>query len=190
MKKTICAVSVIAAVCLMLTVSCSKNEEPRKAESSAEIPEPPPEIPAPEPEPEPADTVPAEIPAEAAKAPVKVIPPAPAPAPAPAVAAADRNVVIEYISGPKQAYVGQGITLTCEASGAGAASEYVWRFKNGDNVVEKATREPRVTLALGKAGDYAITCDIVEAGKTLASQKFSIRVLDSQPPANSGGASE
>jgi len=95
--------------------------------------------------------------------------------------------VIESIAGPKQAYAGQELTLNCSVIGVGDASGYVWRFKNGDAVIEKKTREPQVKVTLDKIGEYAITCDVVEAGGVLASQQFKIRVVNSRLSVNAGG---
>jgi len=102
-------------------------------------------------------------------------------------AAAGTKLVIESIAGPKQAYAGQEITLKCSVNGVGAVSGYVWRFKNGGDVIERTTREPQVKVTLGKIGEYAIMCDVVEAGRALASQQFKIRIVSSLLSVNAGG---
>jgi hypothetical protein len=69
----------------------------------------------------------------------------------------------------------------------GAVSGYVWRFQNGSDVIEKKTHEPQVKVTLDKTGEYAITCDVVEASGALASQHFNIRILNNQLAVNAGG---
>ena len=237
MKNILRAVWAIAALSLILAVSCSKKEEERKAESRAQAAEEPAEVseastPAPAPESAPAEApveavespaaeTPAKesapapskttdlaadgvkgllpaptkapsqtAPAASAKTPSKTAAPAPANAPSqPAPAAAEGpKPVIEYISGPKQAHAGQELTLRCGVSGVSAATSYVWSFKNGNDVIEKKTTEPQVRVALDKTGEYAIICGLVEAGRTLATQRFSIRVTRPANPADTACA--
>ena len=145
---------------------------------------------------------------EVAPAPVRVaraLPPAPAQTAATAHAgtparAAQRLVVgnapaldegskliIEHISGPKQVYAGQELTLKCNVSGVGVISGYVWRFQNGGDVIERKTGEPQVKVTFDKIGEYAITCNVIEGGKALATQHFNIRIVSSRLSVNAGG---
>ena len=78
--------------------------------------------------------------------------------------------------------------MKCGVSGVSAATSYVWSFKNGNDVIEKKTTEPQVRVALDKVGEYAIICGLVEAGRTLATQRFSIRVTRPANPADTACA--
>ena len=188
MKNILYVVWVIAAMSLALTVSCSKKEEERKVESRVQAVELLPEIPEAAPPDARAEVqaeVKTEVQIEVEETPVEVSAPAPKPAraaPAPKPARAAPRIFVESISGPRQAGVGQEITLTAAIRGDESPTGYFWRAKiGGETLVEQAASEPRVKMRLEKAGEAHITCEARRDGAVLASQTVRLNIVAAAP---------
>jgi hypothetical protein len=97
------------------------------------------------------------------------------------------GVVIDYISGPRQAFAGQDIIFKCNISG-GEAAGFTWRFKSGDSIaVERKTTQPQISLKLEKLGEYTVTCDVMGEKETIVSQQIALQIVNSPVTANAGG---
>jgi outer membrane biosynthesis protein TonB len=211
MKIKIKTIAVIFAVAsLALTAFCVKKEElvepppvpakkaetPPVAEASVVVEE----APAAEPQEEqPVATVEVEVKADTApakpapppsrQAAVKPPPPAPAPAPPPEPAAApapppplDPKLVMEHIMGPKRVIVGHEFTFKADYSGHGLPASVVWRFKLGNEVVEKKTDQPSVTASLDKTGEWSATCELIgKSGNPITAMTIKFFVVNPDP---------
>jgi hypothetical protein len=98
------------------------------------------------------------------------------------------GIAIERITGPGQVHVSEVFTLKCELTGAGTVTGYVWRFQTGEEVFERRTAEPQLTLTVGRTGEFTITCEVLgEDGAVAASQQIKIQVVPNEILINAGG---
>ena len=119
------------------------------------------------------------------KTPDTVSAPAPAPVPAP-VAAAAPKLTIDYLSGPRQAFTGQEIAFKCNIS-SGVPREFVWRFKLGNEVIERRSSQPQVNIKLEKTGEYIVICDVISEKGGRISQQIALKIVNSPVIADAGG---
>jgi len=126
------------------------------------------------------------VPAPAsAPAPVAAAVPVSTPVKAPAPAAAPK-IVIDFLSGPRQAFAGQEIVFKCNVS-SGAPKEFLWSFKLGNEVIEKKSSQPQVSIKLEKTGEYTVICEVIGEKGARTSQQIALKIVNSPIIVDAGG---
>jgi len=96
------------------------------------------------------------------------------------------KITIDYLRGPRQAFAGQEIVFKVNIS-SGAANEFVWRFKLGDEVIEKRSSEPQVSVKLEKTGEYIVICEVTGEKGGHVSQQIAVKIVNSPVIVDAGG---
>jgi hypothetical protein len=96
------------------------------------------------------------------------------------------KITVDYLSGPRQAFAGQDIVFKCSIS-SGVPKEFLWRFKLGNEIIEKKSSQPQVSVKLEKTGDYVVRCDITGEKGGRASQQIAVKIVNSPVAADAGG---
>ena len=111
---------------------------------------------------------------------------APAPALASSAAASAPRIIIDFLSGPRQAFTGQEMVFRCRLS-SGSAREFLWRFKLGGEVIERRTSQPQISIKLDKPGEYTVICEVIGEKGGRVSQQIAVKIVNSPVIADAGG---